>query len=63
MEMSVNPHLKHLLDLPARQIDIQFVQKLVDFIDVQQAVSIFVSLLEGLLHPCQAHSLRKANEV
>lgn len=51
--------LEHLLDLPAWQIDIELVKKLVDFIDVQETVAVLISLLKGLLHPRPAHTLRK----
>lgn len=54
-------HLKHLLDLPARQINIQLVKELVDFVDVQKAVSVFVRFFERLLHPRETRTLRKTD--
>lgn len=48
-------HLKHLFDLPARQVDIQLVEKLVDLFDVQESVSVLISLLERLLQPRHKH--------
>lgn len=51
--MASDSDLKHLLDLPAGQIDIQFVEKLVDLFNVQETVSILIGLLKRLLHPRQ----------
>lgn len=45
------PDLKHLLDFPTRQVDVQLVEELVDLVDVQESVSVLVGLLESLLQP------------
>lgn len=48
--------LKHLFDLPARQIDIQLVEKLVDLFNVQKTVSVLIRLLKRLLQPRHTHT-------
>lgn len=55
--------LKHLFDLPARQIDIQLVKKLVDLFDVQESVSVLIRLFKRLLQPRHTHTLRKKRYV
>lgn len=44
-------YLEHLFDFPAWQIDIELVEKLVNFINVQEAITIFISFFKRLLHP------------
>lgn len=50
--------LEHLLDLPARQINVQLVEELVDLVDVQKTISILISLFKRLLHPRHTALLR-----
>lgn len=54
--------LKHLPDLPAGQVNVEFMHQLVDLLNVQQAVSVLVSLLKGLFHPA-ANASRKRTRV
>lgn len=54
--------LKHLPDLPAGQVNVEFMHQLVDLFNVQQAVSVLVSLLKGLFHPA-ANTSRKRTRV
>lgn len=60
-ERVLQPNLKHLLDLPARQIDVQLMEKLVDLVDVQEAVSVLICLLKRLLQPRFTQTLIKEN--
>lgn len=45
------PYLEHLPDFLLGQIDVEFVEQLVNLADAQGAVSVFVSLRECLLQP------------
>lgn len=44
-------NLKHLLDLPSREVDVELVEELVDLIDVEESIPVLVGLLERLLQP------------
>lgn len=55
-------NLKHLPDLPAGQVHVEFMHQLVDLFNVQQAISVLVSLLKGLFHPA-ANASRKRTRV
>lgn len=60
--MASDTDLKHLLDLPAGQVYVQLVEKLVNLFDVQQTISILISLLKRLLHPRITQTHIKENE-
>lgn len=44
-------HLEHLLDLVARQVDIELVQQMQNLADAQGAVAVLIRLRERLLQP------------
>lgn len=50
----VQSYLEHLPDFLLGQIDVEFVEQLVNLADAQGAVSVFVSLRERLLQPRDA---------
>lgn len=58
-------YLEHLPDFLLGQVDVEFVEQLVNLADAQGAVAVFVSLRERLLQPrdaavkvCPSHKLK-----
>lgn len=51
--MDLGSYLEHLPDFLLRQVHVEFVEQLVNLPDAQGAVSVFVSLRESLLQPCE----------
>ena len=47
-------YLKHLSDLLSGQVDVEFVEELVNLSDAQSAIPILVCLRKGLLEPHEA---------